>query len=269
MRGHLAALSFAAACLCAPAAHAQVSDPWEGTNRDLFAAHEAIDQAVLEPVARGYRFITPRFVRTGVTNFLGNLKSPVIFANDVLQAEPRRAGTTVARFGINSTIGILGLFDPASAMGLERHDEDFGQTLAVWGVDSGPYIFVPVLGPTTVRDSTGRLIDMVFDPLNWATFDEVDEARLIRGGLSGLSAREALLDPVDEVRENSPDPYVTFRSTYSLVRESAIRNGPTSVEQLPDFDAIPEFDETPADTQPEAPQIVPEAPTASTPGGNQ
>jgi phospholipid-binding lipoprotein MlaA len=268
MRGSLAALSFAAACLCAPNAMAQVSDPWEDTNRDLFSAHEAIDQALLEPVARGYRAVTPGFVRTGVANFLGNLKSPVIFANDVLQAEPGRAGSTVARFGINTTIGVLGLFDPASAMGLERHDEDFGQTLAVWGVDAGPYIFIPVLGPTTVRDSAGRIVDMVFDPLNWSSFDEADEARLIRTGLSGLSAREALLDQVDEVRENSLDPYVTFRSTYGLLRESAIRNGTTSVEDLPDFEAVPEFDETPVDTSPTAPQIVPEA-SASPPGGNQ
>ncbi|MDX2276536.1 MAG: VacJ family lipoprotein [Hyphomonadaceae bacterium] len=268
MRGSVAALSFVAACLCAPSAIAQTSDPWEGTNRDLFAAHEAIDQAVLEPVARGYRAVTPGFVRTGVTNFLGNLKSPVIFINDVLQAEPSRAGTTVARFGINSTVGLLGLFDPATSMGLERHDEDFGQTLAVWGVESGPYLFIPVLGPTTVRDSAGRVIDMAFDPLNWATFDEADEARAIRGGLTALSVRESLLDQVDEVRENAIDPYVTFRSTYELLRESAIRNGPTDVEELPDFDAVSDFDAAPVETQPEAPQIVPEA-SASTPGVNQ
>lgn len=268
MRGNLAALSFVAACACAPNALAQVSDPWEGANRDMFAVHEAIDQAVLEPVAKGYRAVTPHFVRTGVTNFLGNLKSPVIFVNDVLQAEPSRAGATVARFGINTTIGLLGLFDPASAMGIERHDEDFGQTLAVWGVDSGPYLFIPLLGPTTIRDGAGRIVDLAFDPLTWATFDEADETRLIRTGVSGLATREALLDQVDEIRENSLDPYVTFRSSYGLVRESAIRNGPTDVEDLPEFDDVPQLEDAPIETPVETPQINPGA-VSSAPGGNQ
>ncbi len=241
MQGHLAVLGFVAACVCAPAAYAQdrVHDPYEALNRDLFAAHEAIDNSVLAPVARGYRAVTPRLVRTGVSNFLRNLRSPVILANDVLQAEPGRAGVTVARFGVNTIVGVLGLFDPASSMGLERHDEDFGQTLGVWGVAPGPYFFIPVLGPTNLRDSAGRIVDMAFDPLNWAAFDEADEARAIRGALTGISVREALLNEVDGVRENSVDPYVTFRSSYALFRESAIRNGPLDVQDLPEFEEVP------------------------------
>ena len=268
MRGKLAALSILAACLCAPNAFAQtndgqVSDPWEGTNRHLFALHEGIDKAVLEPVARGYRAVTPHFFRTGVTNFLNNLRSPVIFINDALQVEPKRAGTTAARFGINTTIGLLGLFDPASHMGLERHDEDFGQTLATWGVGSGPFVWIPVLGPSNVRDSVGSVVDIAFDPLTWATFDEADETRAIRTVVGGVSTREGLLDEVASVRQNSIDPYVTFRSTYGLLRESAIQDGPTNVEQLPDFDAVPETDVTPppGDTAPPAPQMSPDAST--------
>jgi phospholipid-binding lipoprotein MlaA len=262
MRGMLTALGVAA-CFAAPSLafaqeaapaapsleaapvvdQADAHDPWEGFNRDLFAIHEGVDEAVLEPVARGYRAITPQPVRSGVRNFLRNLRGPVIFANDVLQGEFSRAGTTAARFGVNTTIGIAGVFDPAERMGLERHDEDFGQTLAVWGVGSGPYIFVPLLGPTTVRDGAGRIVDIAFDPLTWAEFDEADEVRVGRTVLTALSARESVLETVDDIRRDSLDPYVTIRSSYSLLRESAIQNGETNVEDLPDFES---FDEQPA-----------------------
>jgi phospholipid-binding lipoprotein MlaA len=250
MRGVLTTLGFAA-CLAVPslaAAQEAPSDPWEGFNRDMFAVHEAVDQAVLEPVARGYRAITPSPLRQGVVNFLRNLRSPVIFANDVLQGEFGRAGTTAARFGVNTTIGVAGLFDPAASMGLERHDEDFGQTLAVWGVDAGPYIFVPLFGPTTLRDGAGRIIDIAFDPLTWAEFDSADEVRAGRTILAGVAARELVLDTVDGIRRDSVDPYVTIRTSYGLLRESAIQNGPTDVQDLPEFD---EIDEQPAtETQP-------------------
>ena len=252
MRGVLSVLGFAALMAAPGVANAQEaqSDPWEGFNRDMFAVHESVDQAVLEPVARGYRAITPRPVRRGVLNFLRNLRAPVIFVNDVLQGEVRRAGTTAVRFGVNTTIGIAGVFDPATSMGLERHDEDFGQTLAVWGVDSGPYIFVPLLGPTTVRDSAGRMVDMAFDPLTWAEFDEVDEVRAGRGILTGVATRELVLETVDDIRRDSLDPYVTIRTSYGLLRESAIQNGPADVEDLPEFEDI---DEAPVSEEPEAP----------------
>jgi len=213
-------------------------DPWEGMNRDLFAVHTAVDNAVLEPVARGYRAVTPGPLRQGVSNFLRNLRSPVILANDVLQFEGERAVTTAARFGINSTIGIAGIFDPASSMGLERHDEDFGQTLAVWRVPSGPYVFVPLMGPTTVRDATGKIVDVVFDPLTWAEFDNIDEARMTRSALSALAARESVLDAVDAL-DTVVDPYVSIRTSYGLLRESAIQNGQTDVQELPEFEDIP------------------------------
>src|SRR5262245_13984825 len=142
-------------------------DPWEPMNRRLFATHEALDQRLLAPTARGYRRVTPSPVRTGVSNFLRNLRGPQIFANDVLQGEFRRAGVTAARFGVNTALGFFGLFDPATGMGLERHTEDFGQTLAVWGAPEGPYIFVPVFGPTNVRDGVGAVVNLAFDPFNW------------------------------------------------------------------------------------------------------
>lgn len=213
-----------------------VYDPWESFNRDLYAVHDTVDRAVLEPVARGYRAVIPGPARQGVRNFLQNLGSPVIFVNDVLQAEPSRAGVTAARFGINTTIGILGLFDPASSFGLDRHDEDFGQTLAVWGVGAGPYVFVPVLGPTNVRDGFGRIVDIAFDPLTWAEFDEVDTVRVSRTVVGGVDTREGLLDAVDGVRATSIDPYVTFRQTYGTLRQGQILNGDADIENLPSFD---------------------------------
>lgn len=235
--GTLAAAVCLAALMTGEAlAQESVNDPWEGFNRDLFAVHEAIDQAALEPLARGYRAATPGFFRAGVTNFLRNLRAPVVLANDVLQGELPRAGTTVARFGVNSTIGVAGLVDVASRMGLEHHDEDFGQTMAVWGVDSGPYVFVPVLGPTTVRDGLGRAVDVAFNPLTWAEFDGEDELRVTTGVLGGLSAREGLIEVIDDVRATSIDPYVSFRVGYALSREAAIANGRNADADSTNFD---------------------------------
>lgn len=229
----------------APAATTPLGDPWEGVNRDLYALHEGVDKAVIEPVARGYRAITPGPVRGGVLNFLRNLRGPVIFANDILQGEIGRAGTTAGRFAINTTVGVAGIFDPATSMGLERHDEDFGQTLAVWGVPAGPYIFVPLLGPSTVRDGAGRIIDVVFDPLTWTEFDDIDTARAARTVTAGIAARETVIEAVDDVRENSLDPYVSIRSSYALLRDSAIQNGRDEVPDLPELDDdIPESPET-------------------------
>jgi phospholipid-binding lipoprotein MlaA len=247
MRRTLVFIGFAAVLAAPTIASAQeaVSDPWEGFNRDLYALHDGVDQAVLEPVARGYRAVTPGPFRAGVRNVLRNLRGPVIFANDVLQGEFGRAATTAARFGVNTTVGLVGIFDPATSMGLERHDEDFGQTLAVWGVEPGPYIFVPLMGPTNVRDATGRIVDIAFDPLTWAEFDEADEIRIARTAFSALSARESVIETVDEIRRDSLDPYVTIRSAYGQLRQSAIQNGPADVEDLPEFEPIDETPVTP------------------------
>lgn len=252
MRGLVSVLTLAA-CLAVPTlASAQEAapetsaqpvadsgDPWHGFNRSMFSVHQAVDGAVLEPVARGYRAVTPRPLRTGVVNFLRNLKSPVVFANDVLQGEVGRAGNTAGRFAINTTIGIAGIFDPATSMGLDRHEEDFGQTLAVWGVPSGPYLFIPLLGPSNLRDSAGRIIDNAFDPLTWAG-DDADSARAARTVIAGVAQREALLDPIDSMEAQGGDLYLTYRATYEVAREAAIRNGRADAEDSPDFDDINE-----------------------------
>lgn len=226
--------------------HTDDHDPWEGFNRAMFGVHRAVDNAVLEPVARGYRAITPRPVRSGVSNFLRNLRGPVILANDVLQGEFKRAGTTAGRFAINSTIGVAGIFDPATSMGLDRHDEDFGQTLAVWGVPSGPYLFVPLLGPTTIRDGGGRIVDVALDPITWSDFDGIDTFRISRTVVGAISTREALLDDIDAIEAQGGDLYITYRSAFEVAREAAIQNGRGDVQEMPEFDDIEETQETPS-----------------------
>jgi phospholipid-binding lipoprotein MlaA len=239
------ALSCAAwACLCAPAlardpGDATINDPFESWNRKVFQFNDAIDKAAFEPLARGYRTVTPRPVRKGVTNILRNLRAPIILANDLLQGEPARAGKTTTRFVLNTTVGVVGVFDVATQMGLERHDEDLGQTLGKWGMSPGPYLILPLMGPSSVRDLAGRFGDAAFDPINYATFDEADEFRLARGVATVVSAREGALEAVDNLRQTAIDPYVTTRSAYGLLRASAIENGRSNVQDLPDFEDIP------------------------------
>jgi phospholipid-binding lipoprotein MlaA len=268
MRSGLAALSFAAACAIAPsAAHAQdaqVHDPWEGFNRKMFALNDTLDRAIFAPVARGYRAITPRPVRHGVVNFLNNLRSPVVFINDVLQGDAHQAGTTVARFGINSTIGLLGVLDPATNMGLARRDEDFGQTLGRWGAHPGPYLFLPVIGPTNVRDGLGSIVDLAVDPINWADYDGRTAVVVARGAVNAVSTRESLLDVNDQMRRTSLDPYVSVRSGYSLLRESAVNNGET--QDITPLQDIPETE--PDATSPDdvtQPAPAPDSVTSATP----
>ncbi|HBF91680.1 MAG TPA: VacJ family lipoprotein, partial [Hyphomonas atlantica] len=177
-----------------------VSDPYEGFNRQMFAFNSEVDKYALGPAAGAYETVTPEFARDRVGDFLHNLKSPVIFINDVLQGEGDRAGDTLGRFLINSTIGVAGLWDVAGYNGIEKHSEDFGQTLAVWGVESGPYLVLPLMGPTTPRDLFGGGIDRALDPLNWTEFadnpDLDDHIAIGRSVLGGLNARVALDDQI-------------------------------------------------------------------------
>lgn len=210
------------------AEYEQNNDPLEPFNRTMYAVHNGIDTVVLEPAARAYRFVIPRPVRGGVRNVLANLRSPVILLNDALQGETRRGATTLARFLMNSTFGVAGLFDVAKEVGLPGHTEDFGQTLAVWGLGEGPFLFIPVLGPSNPRDLTGFGVDIAANPLTWV-FAEGDNTADTLGwvqlGLTVLDTREGLLDTIQSVKETSLDPYATFRSAYRQRRQQEIRNG--------------------------------------------
>ena len=207
------------------------NDPLEPANRAMHSANEWLDRAVARPVAVGYRELVPRPVRRGIRNALNNLRGPVILANDMLQGQPRRAGDTLGRFVLNSTLGLAGIFDVAEGwFGVPRHTEDFGQTLAVWGLGEGPYLFLPVLGPTNPRDLAGSAVDGAANVVTWfGQGAAVEGLRAARAGMSLVDTREALIDPVDEMRRTSLDPYVTYRSAYRQRRQADIENriGPT------------------------------------------
>ena len=207
-------------------------DPFEETNRALLDNNLWTYDQVVEPVVRAYRWALPDAVRQGVSNVLDNLSQPRIFVNDLLQGEWERAADSFARFAFNSTIGFAGLFDRASQMNIPRHDEDFGQTLAVYGVESGPYLVLPLLGPSTPRDVIGRLVDMALDPANYLPIPAAFVANL-GGSTVDRFARDP--DRLAELREQSLDFYTTLRGAYLQNRSYEIGNG-----QLAEDDAATE-----------------------------
>ena len=208
------------------AAYEEANDPLEPMNREIFAFNKAADTYLIKPLAQGYVYIVPADGRKSVRNFLNNLRSPVVFANDLLQLELERAGTTLGRAVFNTTIGIGGLFDVASALGMPYHDEDFGQTLAVWGLGEGPYLVLPILGPSNPRDTVGMVADGFMDPLNWY-LDNVDLGYLtyVRAVIDGIDRRASVLDALDEIERTSLDFYATIRSLYRQRRVDEIQNG--------------------------------------------
>jgi phospholipid-binding lipoprotein MlaA len=184
-------------------------DPLEGLNRVFFYTNGALDYLVFEPIALGYRYITPEAARKAIRRAFDNLSSPIIFANDLLQFRFRRAATTFSRFAINSTVGLLGLFDIAAELGLEPHDADFGQTLHALGVGDGIYLVLPLFGPTTVRDAVGLGVDNLLDPRNW--FLGATERIALYAG-EGVVRREELIDPIDFLVEFSENSYEDVRA---------------------------------------------------------
>lgn len=216
-----------------------IYDPFEESNRMTFAFNKAVDKNVIHPVITGYRAITPKPVRSGLRNFLRNLRSPVTFINQVLQGDFDGAGTVVVRTAINSTVGVGGIFDVAGHEGIEYEPEDFGQTLAVWGVDHGPYMVVPFIGPSSLRDYSGYFVDSLMDPLRWYLFN-VDEEPLYyaKFGADYLDLRDSLMDVLKEIEASSIDYYASVRSTYYQQREALVN------DQTSQFaPAIPDYDE--------------------------
>ena len=202
-----------------------VNDPLEPLNRSVFAVNLVIDGVLVRPVAQLYLIVVPRAVRDMVRNFLENLETPVILANDALQLEWERARITTTRFVINSTIGIGGFFDVAEDMGYERHEEDFGQTLAVYGSGEGWYLMLPLLGPSTARDAIGLGVDYFLDPLNYLEDPDGTVIFVGRTVASGVDLRSRNLETFDEIERSSIDFYATVRSLYRQRRNDLIRNG--------------------------------------------
>jgi phospholipid-binding lipoprotein MlaA len=206
------------------AEYEETNDPLEPTNRVFYSINNALDTYFLAPVARGYRYITPEPVRNGVHNVLGNLSTPVLLANDMMQGKPRRAGDTTMRFVINSTAGVAGFFDFASDWGYPAHDTDFGVTLALWGLPAGPFLFLPVIGPSGPRDAVGFGVNIVLDPFTWVGQGAaVTALNWSRFAVSAVDARERVLDAVDQIKKTALDPYATFRSLYRQHREAQIQ----------------------------------------------
>jgi phospholipid-binding lipoprotein MlaA len=209
----------------AVAEYKETNDPLEPTNRAIYAFNDGLDTVILRPAAQAYRFVFPQPVRTGIHNVLSNLGTPVQLGNDILEAKPRRAGDTTMRFLINTTVGVLGIFDVAKGWGYPDHDADFGMTLALWGLPDGPYLFLPVFGPSGPRDAVGLGVDSVMDPFTW-----VGQGTIVRTldwsrfGINGLDQRERHLDDVDSIKKTALDPYATFRSLYRQHRSAQIED---------------------------------------------
>lgn len=205
----------------------QTNDPLEPLNRGMSFVNDGLDTLALRPAAEAYRIFIPPELRISVRNMLGNLRSPVILLNDVLQGETQRAGNTLGRFVLNTTLGVGGVFDVATGFGLPGHGEDFGQTLALWGMPEGPYLFLPIFGPSNPRDLLGTGVDAVSNPISYLTGGELLEAvTSTRIVLQALDTREGLIEPLDALRRGSLDPYAALRSAYRQRRAAEIRNPP-------------------------------------------
>jgi phospholipid-binding lipoprotein MlaA len=200
-------------------------DPLEDFNRVTQALNESLDDWVLDPVTRVYRWVTPEMMRQSLRNFFWNLSEPTTVVNDLLQREWDDAAVAITRLAVNSTLGVGGFFDPASELGLEAHDSDFGQTLALAGVGPGPYLVLPVLGPSNVRDGFGLAVDVAFRPSTF--FIPIPDQLIfttIQGGGWGLTMRDQQYDHLRALRESSIDFYAALRSAYAQNRNAEIWN---------------------------------------------
>jgi phospholipid-binding lipoprotein MlaA len=237
-------------CATVPSGKSDPRDPWEGFNRASFKFNDSLDRAILRPVTKGYVKVTPRVIRTGISNALSNLETVTTIINDGLQGKLGQMGRDSARFLMNTTLGLGGLFDPASAAGLENNDEDFGQTLGKWGVKSGPYLMLPILGPSTLRDTFARIPDQFTDPVNYL---EDDSTRYAIRAVDILDLRADLMS-LDEQLARSYDRYAFVRNAYLQRREFKVMDGNVEDQSL---ELEEEFkDEPPADP---AAEPVPEA----------
>lgn len=197
-------------------------DPWERFNRTMYNFNDKLDRAVLKPVAKGYRAVTPDPAEKGISNFFSNLNDVLVIANDVFQLKPAQALSDTGRFLINSTLGIAGLFDVATPLGLEKHDEDFGQTLGRWGIGEGPYLILPIFGSSSVRDGFGLATDQYMYPVRYA---EDRETRIGLYLLNTVSLRAGLLEAGDIVDEAAYDPYIFLRELYLQRRRNLVYDG--------------------------------------------
>lgn len=226
-----------------------VNDPLESLNRVIFQFNEAFQEALLKPVSVAYNTAVPQPVRSGVGNFLGNVSSPITLVNNILQGSMDNVMRTIARFMVNTVAGIGGISDVASSLGMEKHTEDFGQTLGFWGVPEGPYLVLPLFGPSNPRDAIGRfLVDGYFDAAGmWISNTDNSNLKWSRKGLDAVDTYAGVKDDLEEIKKTSVDYYAAIRSMYRQKRTSEINNGATG-----DLPPIPDLNYT-MDGGPKAP----------------
>ena len=229
-----------AACASSATEQHEYDDPFEGYNRAMFSFNYQVDKYVMKPVAEGYRAVTTPFIRERISSVIDNLKEPVSAGNHLLQADPEASVKSLSRFVINSTLGLVGMFDVAEGWGLPKDKTTFNETFAKWCIPQGPFIVLPLLGPSTPRAATGMALDFVFDPVYWATYQDAnvhDKASWGYAIAQGITAREAALDILDDLERNSVDFYATMRSAY-LQNQSKLKcfNDVSKDENTYDFD---------------------------------
>jgi phospholipid-binding lipoprotein MlaA len=228
--GTMATLAACATPPSDPIARAEfekTNDPLEPMNREIFNFNLFLDRNLIKPVALGYRNVFPQFVRDTIRNFLHNLNEPVIFANDMMQGEWGAANLSAARFLINSTFGVGGLVDFATNTGVPRQTGDFGQTLASWGVAEGPYLVLPIFGPSNPRDAVGMGVDGVMEPFGYLASDygAGNSATIGRMAASGVDLRARNIETLDDLERNAIDFYAELRSLYRQHRAEELRHG--------------------------------------------
>lgn len=212
----------------------EAHDPWERYNRGMYNFNDKVDRAIFKPVAKGYRAITPAPVEKGVSNFFFNIREIRVIVNDILQFKLLQALSDTGRFVTNSTIGIGGLFDVAKHMGMDRHDEDFGQTFGLWGINNGPYLILPFFGPSSVRDGIGLVADYQINPI-----DEIDDrdTRTALYTIGIISTRADLLEAGEILDEVAFDPYIFLREAYFQRRRNQVYDGaPPAVDKEEEID---------------------------------
>jgi phospholipid-binding lipoprotein MlaA len=213
-------------------------DPLEPVNRVIYHLNDGLDKVVMKPVATAYKGVLPQFVRTGVTNFYNNLYDILTALNNLLQGKIADATSDVGRIAINTTVGVLGLFDAATEIGLEKHKEDFGQTLGRWGIGDGPYLQIPFFGPSSFRDGVGQFVDFKLDPIGWIWRDHI-ATRNSLWGLYYVNLRANLLDSTKILEEAALDPYEFQRDAYLQRRRNLVYDG--NPPPVKDEEDIPEL----------------------------
>jgi phospholipid-binding lipoprotein MlaA len=219
---HLACIVLFASLLGGCATAGNPRDPFEPLNRGIYQFNETVDKAIVKPTAQAYRAVIPQFVRSSVSNFFSNINDVVVALNNLLQGKFTAAYTDLGRIAINSTIGVLGLFDVATDAGIDKHEEDFGQTLGYWGIGDGPFLMLPLFGPSTVRDSVGRYVDYHADPV---TYVDPSRNRNQLWATRAVNRRAELLDASTVLQTAALDPYEFVRDAYLQRRRNLIYDG--------------------------------------------